>query len=105
MKFNPGSDRILIEPVEQAEKSIGGVFLPDTAKEKPVQGNVIAVGPGRTTEKGALVPITFYKVGDTVLYSKYSGSEVKLEGKDYIVVSEKDLLGKFEDAKVPAGVH
>jgi chaperonin GroES len=104
MSFKPGGDRILIEPVEQAEKSSGGVFLPDTAKEKPVQGKVIAVGPGKTLENGTVVPVA-YKVGDIVAYSKYSGSELKIENKDHIVISEKDVLGSFSDAGVKAGVN
>jgi chaperonin GroES len=104
MSFKPGGDRILIEPVEQAEKSSGGVFLPDTAKEKPVQGKVIAVGPGKTLENGTVVPVA-YKVGDIVAYSKYSGSELKIENKDHIVISEKDVLGSFTDAGVKAGVN
>ncbi len=102
MDFKPGTDRVLIEPVEQAEKTLGGVFLPDTAKEKPVNGKVLAVGPGRTLESGTVVPIA-YKVGDTVAYSKYSGTELKIEGKDYIVISEKDILGAF--GAVKAGVN
>jgi chaperonin GroES len=104
MSFKPGGDRILIEPVEQAEKSSGGVFLPDTAKEKPVQGKVIAVGPGKTLENGTVVPVA-YKVGDIVAYSKYSGSELKIDNKDHIVISEKDVLGSFTDAGVKAGVN
>ena len=103
MKFRPGSDRVLVEPTEQAEKSVGGVFLPDTAKEKPQQGTILAVGPGRVLDNGTKIPVD-YKAGDSVLYSKYSGSEVKIEGKDYIVISEKDVLGVFTDAKVPVGV-
>ena len=103
MKFRPGADRVLVEPTDQAEKTVGGVILPDTAKEKPQQGTILAVGPGRVLENGTKIPVD-YKVGDSVLYSKYSGSEVKIEGKDYIVISEKDVLGIFTDAKVPAGV-
>ncbi|MFN2461149.1 MAG: co-chaperone GroES [Candidatus Velthaea sp.] len=103
MNLKPLGDRVVVEHVEQAEKSAGGVFLPDTAKEKPVEGKVIAVGPGRVTDTGSTIPMTV-KVGDMVLYSKYSGSEVKREGKEYLVISEKDVLGVFADERVPAGV-
>jgi chaperonin GroES len=96
-------DRLVVEHVEQAEKSAGGVFLPDTAKEKPQEGKVLAVGTGRTLDSGTKVPMDV-KVGDRVIYSKYSGSEIKLDGKEYLIISEKDVLAVVVDERVPAGV-
>lgn len=96
--------RLVVEHVAQAEKSAGGVFLPDTAKEKPQEGIVVAVGEGRILENGTkLTPAV--KVGDRIVFSKYSGSEIKIEGKEYLIISEKDVLAIFNDARVPAGVH
>ena len=103
MSFRPLGDRVVVEHVEQADKSAGGVFLPDTAKEKPQEGKVIAIGSGRTLDNGSKVPMEV-KVGDRILYSKYSGSEVKLDGKEYLIISEKDILAILTGAKVPAGV-
>jgi chaperonin GroES len=91
IELKPLGDRVVIEAVEQAQTTAGGVFLPDTAKEKPQEGLIIAVGPGRKTDKGELVPMDL-KVGDKVIYSKYSGSEIKLEGTEYLIISEKDVL-------------
>jgi chaperonin GroES len=96
-------DRLVVEHVEQAEKSAGGVFLPDTAKEKPQEGKVLAVGTGRTLDSGAKVSMDV-KVGDRIIYSKYSGSEIKLDGKEYLIISEKDVLAVVVDERVPAGV-
>ena len=84
-------DRVVIESVEQAPTSAGGVILPDTAKEKPQEGIILAVGPGRKTDKGETIKMDL-KAGDRVIYSKYSGSEIKIEGKDYLIISEKDVL-------------
>ena len=103
MKLQPLDDRIVVRPSESEETTASGLVIPDTAKEKPQQGTLLAVGPGRVLDNGTRVPVD-YKVGDSVLYSKYSGSEVKIDGKDYIVISEKDVLGVFTDAKVPVGV-
>jgi chaperonin GroES len=94
---------LVVEHVEQAEKTAGGVFLPDTAKEKPQEGKVLAVGSGRTLDSGTKLAMDV-KVGDKVIYSKYSGSEIKIDGKDYLIISEKDVLAIFTDAAVPAGV-
>jgi chaperonin GroES len=102
VSLQPLDDRVVVENVEQAEKSAGGVILPDTAKEKPQEGRVVAVGPGRL-EAGQRVPVGV-KVGDTVIYSKYSGSEVKYQGKDYLIISAKDVLAVVTDSRVPAGV-
>jgi chaperonin GroES len=96
-------DRLVVEHVEQAEKSAGGVFLPDTAKEKPQEGKVLAVGSGRTLDNGTKLPMDV-KAGDRIVFSKYSGSEIKIEGKEYLIVSEKDVLAVFTDAKVAVGV-
>lgn len=89
--IKPLADRVVVEAVEQSPQSAGGVILPDTAKEKPQEGVVIAVGPGRRTDKGDMIPMDL-KVNDRIIYSKYSGSEIKLDGKEYLIVSEKDVL-------------
>ena len=91
VELKPLGDRVVVEAVEQAPKSAGGVILPDTAKEKPQEGIIIAVGPGRKTDKGDLIKVEV-SVGDKVIYSKYSGSEIKLDGKEYLIISEKDVL-------------
>jgi chaperonin GroES len=101
VNLKPLADRVVIEHVEQSEKSTGGIFLPDTAKEKPQEGIVRAVGTGRVTDEGKTLAMTV-KVGDRVIYSKYSGSEIKIDGKEYLIVSEKDVLAIVD--KVPAGV-
>lgn len=87
VNFKPLSDRVLVEPVQAETKTASGIIIPDTAKEKPQEGTVVAVGNGKPEE-----PMTV-KVGDKVLYGKYSGSELKLDGKDYLIVREGDLLG------------
>lgn len=91
VELKPLGDRVVVEAVEQAQQSAGGVILPDTAKEKPQEGIVIFVGPGRRTDKGDVIPMDL-KVDDRIIYSKYSGSEIKLDGKEYLIVSEKDVL-------------
>ncbi|MHB1552098.1 MAG: co-chaperone GroES [Vulcanimicrobiaceae bacterium] len=101
MNLKPLGDRVVVEHVEQQDKSAGGVFLPDTAKEKPQEGMVRAVGTGRILENGTALPMSV-NVGDRVIYSKYSGSEVKVDGTDYLIISEKDVLAIVD--KVPAGV-
>ena len=90
VKVNPLADRVVVRALEETEQMRGGLYIPDTAKEKPQQGEVIAVGPGRF-EDGQRVPLDV-KVGDTVVYSKYGGTEVTLEGEDYLVLSARDLL-------------
>ena len=90
-ELKPLGDRVVVESIEQAPTSAGGVILPDTAKEKPQEGVIIAVGPGRRTDKGDVIPMEL-KVGDKVIYSKYSGSEIKIDGTEYLIVSEKDVL-------------
>jgi chaperonin GroES len=101
VNLKPLFDNVVVEHVEQEDKSSGGVFLPDTAKEKPQEGVIRAVGPGRITEKGNVVEM-HVKVGNRVLYRKYSGSEVKIDGTEYLIIPEKDILAIVD--KVPAGV-
>ena len=91
MKIKPLGDRIVIKPSPAEEKTKGGIILPDTAKEKPVVGEVVAAGPGRRADDGNLVPIEV-KVGDKVLYGKYSGTEVNLDGQEYLIMRETDLF-------------
>jgi chaperonin GroES len=95
MKFRPLHDRILVERVESEEVTKGGIILPDTAKEKPQQGKVIAVGSGKKTEEGKLIPLEI-KAGDMILFGKYSGSEIKVEGTEYLIMKEDDVLGIVE---------
>ena len=95
MKFRPLYDRILVERVELEETTKGGIILPDTAKEKPQQGKVIAVGQGKRTEDGKLIPLEV-KAGTKILFGKYSGSEVKIEGTEYLIMREDDVLGIVE---------
>jgi chaperonin GroES len=96
MKVRPLRDRVLIERLEEAEqKSIGGIIIPDTAKEKPQQGRVIAAGKGRVNDKGEVFPLDV-KEGDTVLFGKYAGSEIKIEGRDYLIIREDEILGVTE---------
>ncbi len=92
MKFRPLHDRVVVEPLEQEEKTAGGIIVPDTAKEKPVQGKVVAVGPGARGEDGALQPLDVKK-GDTILYGKYSGTEVKIDGEELLIMRESDIMG------------
>jgi chaperonin GroES len=91
MKVKPLADRVLVKPQEEAEVKKGGIIIPDTAKEKPQQGQVIAVGPGKVTESGQKVPVEVKK-GDTILYGKYSGTEVTIDGQDYLIMRESDIL-------------
>ena len=95
MKVTPLFDNVLIEPLEAEEKTASGILLPDTAKEKPQQGKVVAVGKGKMGPKGDLHPMVV-KVGDTVMYKKWGGNEVKVNGKDMILVSQEDILGIVE---------
>src|SRR5262249_29849385 len=97
MKFRPLHDRVVIKRIEAEEKTRGGIIIPDTAKEKPQEGEVIAVGPGGRDESGKLIPIDV-KVGDRVLFGKWSGTEVKLDGVEYIIMKESDLMGVLVEA-------
>jgi len=92
-----------VERVEEQEQRIGGIIIPDTAREKPQQGRVVAVGKGRRGEKGDLVPLDV-KEGDTILFGKYAGSEIKLEGKEYLIMREDEVLGVVEGVRELAGV-
>ena len=91
-KIKPLHDRVIVERLEAEEKSAGGIIIPDTAKEKPQEGKVIAVGKGKRKEDGTLIPMDV-KEGDRILFSKYAGSEVKIDGHDYIIMREDDILG------------
>jgi len=90
-KIKPMADRVVIEPLEEAEEMRGGLYIPDTAKEKPMQGTVVAVGPGRRTDQGELIEVELKK-GDKILYGKYSGTEVTVDGNEYLIVRESDVL-------------
>jgi chaperonin GroES len=92
MKFRPLHDRVVVKRIEAEEKSAGGIIIPDTAKEKPQQGEVVAVGPGGRDETGKLIPIDV-KTGDRVLFAKWSGTEVKIDGVEYLIMKESDIMG------------
>ncbi|MDH3968091.1 MAG: co-chaperone GroES [Rhodospirillales bacterium] len=95
MKFRPLHDRVVVEALEQEEKTAGGIIIPDTAKEKPMQGKVVAAGPGARGESGEVTPLDV-KAGDRVLYGKWSGTEVKVDGKDLLIMRESDIMGILE---------
>src|SRR5215813_3606864 len=99
MKFRPLHDRVVVKRIDAEEKTAGGIIIPDTAKEKPSQGEVIAVGPGGRDEAGKLIPIDV-KVGDRVLFGKWSGTEVKIDGQDLLIMKESDIMGVLTD--IPA---
>jgi len=92
MKFRPLHDRVLVKRIESEEKTVSGIIIPDTAKEKPVQGEVVAVGNGSRNEQGQFVALDV-KVGDRVLFAKWGGTEVKMDGQEYLVMKESDILG------------
>lgn len=92
-KLQPLADRLVVKPVEKEEKTKSGIILPDTAKEKPQEGEVVAVGPGRMTDDGKRIPMDL-KVGDRVIYSKYGGSEIKIDDVEMIILRESDILAK-----------
>jgi chaperonin GroES len=95
MKFRPLHDRVVVRRIEEDTKSTGGIIIPDTAKEKPMQGEVIAVGPGGRDESGKLIPLDI-KVGDRVLFGKWSGTEVKIDGEELVIMKESDVFGVIE---------
>jgi chaperonin GroES len=99
MTFRPLGDRVLIKRVEEEAKTKGGIIIPDTAKEKPQEGEVIAVGPGARDNSGKVQPLDV-KVGDRILFGKWSGSEVKLDGRDLLIMKESDILGVLDPAKL-----
>jgi chaperonin GroES len=92
MKFRPLHDRVVVKRIDAEEKTAGGIIIPDTAKEKPQQGEVVAVGPGGRDESGKLIPIDI-KAGDRVLFGKWSGTEVKIDGVEYLIMKESDIMG------------
>jgi len=96
MKFRPLHDRVVVRRIEAEEKSTGGIIIPDTAKEKPSQGEVIAVGPGGRDESGKLIPIDI-KEGDRVLFGKWSGTEVKIDGQELLIMKESDIMGIIDE--------
>jgi len=95
MKIRPLQDRVIVKRLEEEEKTRGGIIIPDTAKEKPQEGKVIAVGKGKVTEEGKLIPLDV-KAGDRILFGKYSGTEVKIEGEEHLIMREEDILGVIE---------
>ena len=95
MGFRPLHDRVLVRRVEAEEKSQGGIIIPDTAKEKPIEGEVVAVGNGKVLEDGKVRPLDI-KVGDRVLFSKYAGTDIKIEGEEHLMMREEDILGVIE---------
>ena len=94
-KFRPLGDRVLVKRIKEEERTKGGIVIPDTAKEKPQEGMVVAVGKGKYSEEGKLIPIEV-KAGDKILFGKYSGSDVKLEGEEHMIMREEDILGIVE---------
>jgi chaperonin GroES len=95
MKFRPLHDRVVVRRIEEDTKTSGGIIIPDTAKEKPMQGEIIAVGPGARDEQGKLVPLDVKK-GDRILFGKWSGTEVKIDGQELLIMKESDILGVIE---------
>ncbi len=96
MKFRPLHDRVVVKRIDAEEKTAGGIIIPDTAKEKPSQGEVVAVGPGGRDEAGKLIPIDL-KVGDRVLFGKWSGTEVKIDGVELLIMKESDIMGVLDE--------
>lgn len=92
MKFKPLRDRVFVKYSSEEERTAGGIYIPDAAKEKPQKGTIIAVGSGRVTEDGKIHPMEV-KVGDTILFDKYSGSKIKMENEEYLIIKEEDILG------------
>jgi chaperonin GroES len=95
MKIRPLQDRVIVKRLEEEEKTKGGIIIPDTAKEKPQEGKVIAVGKGKVTEDGKVIPLDV-KAGDKILFGKYSGTEIKIEGEEHLIMREDDILGVIE---------
>jgi chaperonin GroES len=99
MKFRPLHDRVVVRRVEEEARSSGGIIIPDTAKEKPQQGEIVAAGPGKRNEKGEIVALDV-KAGDRVLFGKWSGTEVKIDGEELLIMNESDIMAVFDDAGV-----
>ena len=100
MKFRPLHDRVVVKRVEEEGKTKGGIIIPDTAKEKPMEGEIVAVGPGARDEKGKLVPLDV-KTGDRILFGKWSGTEIKLDGEELLIMKESDIMGIIEGSAAP----
>jgi chaperonin GroES len=98
MQMRPLRDRLLVERVEEQEQRIGGIIIPDTAKEKPQQGRVVAVGKGRVNDKGEVFPLDV-REGETILFGKYAGSEIKIDGKEYLILREEEVLGVLDGVR------
>ncbi len=98
MKFRPLHDRVLVRRLEEEETTVGGIIIPDTAKEKPMEGEVLAVGPGARNDKGELIAPDV-KAGDRILFGKWSGSEVKIDGEELVIMKESDIMGIIENVK------
>lgn len=98
MKFTPLHDRVVLRRIDEADKTPGGIIVPDTAKEKPMQGEIVAVGPGARDQRGEIVALEV-KAGDRVLFGKWSGSEVKIDGEDLLIMTESDIMGVIKDTK------
>ncbi len=98
MNVRPLHDRIIVQRLEEGEQKIGGIIIPDSAKEKPQQGKVIAVGKGKSNDEGKILPLDV-KEGDTILFGKYSGQEIKLDGEDYLIMREDEVLAVIDNAK------
>jgi chaperonin GroES len=96
MKVKPLNDRVLVQRIEEMTVTKGGIYIPDTAKEKPIEGRIVAVGPGKMSDTGNRMPL-HVKEGDRVLFSKYAGSEIKIEGEEYLMMREDDILGIVEE--------
>jgi chaperonin GroES len=101
MRFKPLHDRVVVKRIEEEQKTKGGILIPDTAKEKPMQGEVLAVGPGARNEAGDLIPMGV-KVGDRVLFGKWSGTEVKLDDEELLIMKESDIMGVLEESAAHA---
>ena len=99
MKFRPLHDRVVIRRVDAEERTVGGIIIPDTAQEKPMEGVVVAAGPGARNEQGEIVALEV-KAGDRILFSKWSGTEVKLDGVEYLIMKESDIMGALVDVQV-----
>ena len=100
MRFRPLHDRVVVKRIEEEQKTKGGIIIPDTAKEKPMQGEILAVGPGARNDKGDLIPLGV-KAGDRVLFGKWSGTEVKLDGDELLIMKESDIMGVLDDDRRP----
>jgi chaperonin GroES len=98
MKFRPLHDRVLIRRLDEEEKSVGGIIIPDSAKEKPMEGDVISTGPGSRDDQGKLVPLDV-KPGDRIVFGKWSGNELKVDGEELLIMRESDIMGVIENAK------